>query len=90
MIKSTSPIKQTGALAFAITLLFAATITAQKIEKPKLSPQPPTPAQSELINEGIALHDARRFDEAIKKYEMVLRENPDCTLALYELPVFLQ
>jgi tetratricopeptide (TPR) repeat protein len=68
-----------------IAASLALSISAQKIEKPKLTPVAATPAQDEIIREGIALHDAKRYDEAIKKYEQVLKENPDCTFALYEL-----
>lgn len=69
----------------ALTLILAYTSLGQKIEKPKLTSQPPTAAQKELISDGIELHEAKRYDEAIKKYEQVLQENPDCTAAMYEL-----
>jgi tetratricopeptide (TPR) repeat protein len=65
--------------------LFCVSISAQKISKPTLTPTEPNEAQKLLIQEGIALHDAKKFDEAIKKYQQVLAENPDCTFALYEL-----
>jgi tetratricopeptide (TPR) repeat protein len=58
---------------------------AQKIEKPSLTPVQATESQKRLIDEGVKLHDAGKMDEAIQKYEQVLRENPDCDLALYEL-----
>jgi Tfp pilus assembly protein PilF len=37
-----------------------------------------------IINEGIALHDRGAFQEAINRYEAVLKENPDDALTLYE------
>jgi len=70
---------------FVLTVLFTVAGSAQKLEKPKLTPQPATPAQNTLIGEGIALHNAKRYDDAVKKYEAVLQENPDCTVAIYEM-----
>jgi tetratricopeptide (TPR) repeat protein len=61
------------------------TVSAQKIAKPTLVPKPCTETQSETIREGITLHDAKKYALAIQKYDQVLAENPDCTLAIYEL-----
>jgi len=69
---------------FIFTLLFVS-VSAQKIGKPTLTPTEPTAAQNELINEGIKLHDQKKYKEAIESYQQVLKENPDCALALYEL-----
>ncbi|MDM7924031.1 MAG: tetratricopeptide repeat protein [Pyrinomonadaceae bacterium] len=55
------------------------------IKKPTLTPKSITDSQTETIRAGIALHDAKKYDEAIEKYETVLKESPDSTLALYEL-----
>lgn len=77
--------KKTLITLMLVVAACALSITAQKIEKPKLIPVAATPAQDTLIREGIALHDGKRYDEAIKKYEQVLKENPDCVFAMYEL-----
>ena len=71
-----------------LSLLFALSCfaaSAQKIAKPTLTPKPATEAQLLLIRQGVALHDAKRYDEAIAKYEQVLAENPDSTVAMHEL-----
>lgn len=71
-----------------LLLVFAAyciSVPAQKIAKPTLTPKPETEEQKALIMEGIKLHDQKQYDAAIKKYQLVLRENPDSTFALYEL-----
>lgn len=65
--------------------LFGLSTSAQKIGKPTLNPTEPTAEQEQLINEGIKLHDSKMYDEAIKKYEQVLKANPDCALATYEM-----
>jgi tetratricopeptide (TPR) repeat protein len=76
--------KKTILLYFLIGL-FCATVAAQKISKPTLTPTEPNEAQKALIQQGIALHDAKKFDEAIAKYRQVLADNPDCTQAMYEM-----
>jgi tetratricopeptide (TPR) repeat protein len=65
--------------------LFYFSVSAQKIGKPTLTPTEPTPTQEQLINEGIKLHDSKMYDEAIKKYDEVLKANPDCAMAMYEM-----
>lgn len=72
-------------LLLMILGLFFISVTAQKISKPTKTSVPPTPSQVKLIQKGIDLHDAKRYDEAIEIYQQVLEENPDCTTALYEL-----
>ncbi len=67
-----------------IIAAFVFSAFGQKIEKPKKFPTPATDSQQKLINDGIALHDAKRYDEAIALYDKVLAENPDATMALYE------
>ncbi|HEX8491849.1 MAG TPA: tetratricopeptide repeat protein [Pyrinomonadaceae bacterium] len=69
----------------ALTFILSASVSAQKIEPPKLTPVPSTEQQDKLIKEGIALHDQRDYDGAIKKYEEVLKENPHNVSALYEM-----
>jgi tetratricopeptide (TPR) repeat protein len=68
-----------------LVLLAAFAAFAQKIEKPTLTPKPLTDSQQAMIREGIAHHDAKEYDKAIAKYEAVLKDNPDATLALYEM-----
>lgn len=71
-------------LSLIVGIVLCASLNAQKIEKPTLTPIEPNEAQKALIQQGIKLHDAKQFDEAIKKYEQVLKECPDCVLAIYE------
>lgn len=65
--------------------VFAISAIAQKIEKPSLDPKPCTETQTQATREGVAFHDAKKFNEAVAKYQQVIAENPDCTLTLYEL-----
>lgn len=73
-------------LSLAFFLVFASSVGfGQKIEKPTLTPKPSTDEQTLTIRQGIALHDKKDFDGAIAKFKQVIAENPDNTLAIYEL-----
>lgn len=58
---------------------------SQKLVKPTQMPVEATDAQQKLIREGVVLHDSKKYDDAVAKYQAVLAENPDCTEAIYEL-----
>ncbi|MFT3745050.1 MAG: hypothetical protein QM785_12245 [Pyrinomonadaceae bacterium] len=73
-----------------IVLSFTVTAFTQKLGKPTQTSVPATAAQQKIIDEAIALHDAKKYDEAIAKYRSILTESPDCTMALYELSLSLQ
>ena len=60
-------------------------VTAQKFEKPTLTPKDCTDGQKRTVGEGIAFHDAKKYADAVAKYQQVIAENPDCTLVMYEL-----
>lgn len=80
--------KKTYYLLLTIFVLaFAA--YGQKIAKPTLTSKAATADQSLLIQLGITLHDAGKYDQATAKYEEVLAQNPDCTQAIYELSMTL-
>jgi tetratricopeptide (TPR) repeat protein len=68
-----------------VCLALCLPVAAQKISKPTLTPTEETPAQKQIIQAGVVLHDQKRYDEAISKYEQVLKENPNNDLALYEM-----
>ena len=72
-------------LSATFVLALCSALSAQKVQKPTLTPKPPTTAQENLIKQGIALHDAKKYDEAIALYQKVLDENPDCVFAIYEM-----
>jgi len=72
---------------YASLILLALTfaVFSQKLGKPTLTATVPTTEQRKKIDEGIVLHDAKKYEEAIAKYNAVLAESPDCTAAMYEL-----
>lgn len=59
-------------LLAAIAILFAINAFAQSSAKA-------------LINEGIELHDAGKFDQAIEKYKQALQADPENATAMYEI-----
>ncbi len=69
--------------------VLAIAVFGQKLVKPTQIPTPPTAAQQKTLREGVALHDAKKYDEAIAKYRSILTENHDCTAAMYELSMTL-
>ena len=73
--------------AFTLFLLLGSVTlaTAQKIAKPTLVPKDCTEMQKQTVREGVKLHDAKKFADAVDKYQQVVTENPDCTLVIYEL-----
>lgn len=73
------------ALPFIAILLLVLPAFAQSIKKPTKDATPPTTEQEDTIREGIAFHDDKQYDEAIKRYKSVLEENPHCVVAMYEL-----
>jgi tetratricopeptide (TPR) repeat protein len=73
-------------LVFLIFVVVSITaVSAQKLPRPKKFPAEATPTQQKMIQEGIQFHDAKKYDEAIAKYEAVLNQNPDSTMAMYEI-----
>lgn len=72
-----------------VVLFLAAAGLSQKLGKPTLTSSPLAAAQQQTLNEGVTLHDAKKYDEAIAKYRSILAENPDCTNAMYELSLSL-
>ena len=52
---------------------------------PTITPQPTDQKQSILIKEGISLHDQGKYESALKKYNEVLKLNPQNVWALYEM-----
>jgi len=78
-------IKKFSALMLVSCVLLVMAVSAQKIAKPTLTPKALTESQKQLAMEGIKLHDGGMYGEAMKKYEEILKENPDSDEALYEL-----
>ncbi len=67
-----------------LILIITASISAQTIHEPTKAASGFSDAQGLLIEKGIELHNAKKFDEAIVLYKRVIEECPDCVLAIYE------
>ena len=69
-----------------ITLVaLTASVAAQESPRPSKVPVPPTAPQVEKLKAGVRLHDQGNFDGAIALYAEVLKETPDCIVALFEI-----
>ena len=44
-----------------------------------------TPAETTTLRLGIMLYDQRKYDDAIARFDEVLKDSPDNTIAMYEL-----
>jgi tetratricopeptide (TPR) repeat protein len=76
-------------LALFLLLLQQAVAPQVSVQVPELVPptrQAPaiSAAESPVIREGIALFDQGKFDDALVRYEQILKANPDNTVAMYE------
>jgi tetratricopeptide (TPR) repeat protein len=60
-------------------------VLAQPYAAPTRTPSASTAAEDRAISGGVTLHDQGKFDEAIARYQDVLKENPDNITAMFEL-----
>lgn len=74
-------IRSLAALSLSLFPVFASAQSGG----PTRAANAPTAAETATIEAGIKLHDAGKFDEAIAKYEEVLKLSPANMTALYEL-----
>jgi Tfp pilus assembly protein PilF len=72
-------------LAICTILMIVSFAFSQKIAKPAQTAEPCTDTQKALVEVGVGLHDAGKYDEALRKYQQVVEDNPSCTIALYEM-----
>lgn len=68
-----------------LSLAFLPAVAAAQSGPPTRTATPSTPAETATIEAGIKLHDAGKYDDAIAKYEEVLKLSPANMTALYEL-----
>lgn len=73
-------------LSFSVALFCMASVAqAQQNPSATRTPSPSTAAQDAAVEAGINLHDQGKYDEAIGRYQEVLKQNPDNMTALFEL-----
>lgn len=75
--------------ALALALLLLQQTASTPLHVPDLVPPtrqsaPPTPAETPILREGIALFDQGKFDEALARFDQVLSGNPENVIAMYE------
>ncbi|HET9216305.1 MAG TPA: tetratricopeptide repeat protein [Terriglobia bacterium] len=74
----------------ALILFFAAQAASGTLQVPELLPPtrtapPLTPAENPIIREGVALFDQGKYDEALARFDQILKANPDNVIAIYEM-----
>jgi tetratricopeptide (TPR) repeat protein len=82
-MRTVSRLSLAPVLVFSISL--ASPAQAQQNPSPTRMPSPSTAAQDAAVEAGIGLHDQGKYDEAIARYQEVLKQNPDNMNALFEL-----
>jgi tetratricopeptide (TPR) repeat protein len=70
------------AMAIVLWSLFAHPASAQQT---RAQEAPLTDNQQSTLSEGIRLHDARQYDDAIERYREILAQNPRSAVAWYQL-----
>jgi tetratricopeptide (TPR) repeat protein len=66
-------------------LWLAGVVHAEQSPAPTRTPAASTASEERAINAAIDLHDQGKYDEAIARYQEVLKGSPDNVLALFEL-----
>jgi tetratricopeptide (TPR) repeat protein len=72
-------------LSACLVLGLSGVARAEQNALPTRIPTASSAAQELAINAAIDLHDQGKYDEAIARYQAVLKESPDNVLALFEL-----
>jgi tetratricopeptide (TPR) repeat protein len=72
-------------LLMLLLLLQQQPLTVPELSAPTKTAAPPTPAEVPILREAIALYDQGKYDDAIARYEQVLKNNPENVVAIYEL-----
>ena len=65
-------------------LFLSRAIFAADVPNPAKVPTPLTEAQKARLTEGMTLHDAGRFEDALALYDAILQENPGAAQVLAE------
>ncbi len=71
--------------AFYFLFLFSLWGSSETIKAPELTPALTNQHEQAIIDEGIALHNQGKYEEAIAKYKQVLEKSPGNVLAMYEM-----
>src|SRR5688572_17033558 len=74
----------------AFILVFVQQAVVGTLQVPDLVPPtrtaaPLTPAENPVIREGVALFDQGKYDEALARFDQILKANPDNVVAIYEM-----
>jgi tetratricopeptide (TPR) repeat protein len=70
---------------WCLALLLMPAVAAAQGGAPTRAATPSSAAETAIVEAGIKLHDAGKYDEAIAQYEAVLKQSPSNMTALYEL-----
>ncbi len=74
-----------GFLILISYLLLNSCSSQLNLVNPTITPHPSDQVQSDLIKEGIILHDKGKYDDALEKYKESIKLNSQNVWALYEM-----